>query len=345
MTATTDETGLAERLGAALREVTGVAVTIDALAPLGGGACQDNYRVSLTLAAGPDAGSHPLVFRSDAARSLMGSIARRDEFAVISAARAAGVRTPRARWLLEGVVAPGRSAYLLDWVEGEAIGRRVVKGPALAAARAGLVEELAGELAKIHGITPHGAPSLAGIAMVSGPDEDPCESALRFLWTMLDRLPEPHPAIAFAAAWMAQHRPAPVAPTLVHGDFRTGNFMVAPDDLRAVLDWEFAHWGDPMEDVAWLCVRDWRFGELSLAAGGFATREAFVRAYERARGVTVDPARVRWWEIMGNARWAAGSVLQGERYLSGDESDLELLAIARRAAEMEWEALRLIRGG
>jgi aminoglycoside phosphotransferase (APT) family kinase protein len=92
-------------------------------------------------------------------------------------------------------------------------------------------------------------------------------------------------------------------------------------------------------------VRDWRFGELALAAGGIATRERFYNEYERASGLPLDRARVRWWEVMGNARWAAGSVQQGERYLSGDESDLELLAIARRAAEMEWEALRVIKHG
>jgi aminoglycoside phosphotransferase (APT) family kinase protein len=160
---------------------------------------------------------------------------------------------------------------------------------------------------------------------------------------MLATLPEPQPAVEFVCAWLAEHKPSRVAPRLVHGDFRVGNFMVGPEGLRAVLDWEFSHWGDPAEDVAWLCVRDWRFGELALAAGGIATREELYAQYERATGATLDRERVRWWEIMGNARWAAGSVQQGERYLSGDESDIELLAIARRAAEMQWEALRLLR--
>ncbi|MFO0563333.1 MAG: phosphotransferase family protein [Polyangiales bacterium] len=331
-----DLSALRERLSPALNTAFETPVAIEELSPLSGGACQDNYRLKLS-------GAGTFALRSDAARSLAGSIGRREEYAVISAAHRAGVKTPRARFLTESLVADGRWGYLLDWVEGEAIGRRVVKAPQLAAARQALPAQLADELAKIHSITPESAPDVAALSMVTRPEDDPCEGALTFLRSMLATLPEPQPAVEFVCAWLAKHRPSRVEPRLVHGDFRVGNFMVGPDGLRAVLDWEFSHWGDPAEDVAWLCVRDWRFGELSLEAGGIATREAFYREYERATGATLDRERVRWWEIMGNARWAAGSVQQGERYLSGDESDIELLAIARRAAEMQWEALRLLR--
>jgi aminoglycoside phosphotransferase (APT) family kinase protein len=331
---------LSERLRVALASATGTTVTVRELTPLTGGACQDNYRVRLSIG---ESSEQQLVLRSDAARSLAGSIDRRGEFAVLERARAAGVKTPAARWLTKGLVAPGRWAFLLDWVEGEALGRRVVKAPHLAAARERLPAQLAEELAKIHSITPSPDEPLRGVSMVTGPDDDPCAAALRFLRSMIDSLPEPHPALELTFRWLADHAPSRAAPCLVHGDFRVGNFMVTPDGLSAVLDWEFAHWGDPEEDIAWLCVRDWRFGELSKAAGGLARREAFYQRYESASGRAIDEQRARWWEVMGNARWAAGSVQQGERYLSGEEHDVELIAIARRAAEMEWEALRLLR--
>ena len=130
-----------------------------------------------------------------------------------------------------------------------------------------------------------------------------------------------------------------------HGDFRTGNFLVDEHGLVAVLDWEFAHWGAREEDLGWLCVRDWRFGAIDRAAGGLTTRREFVRAYEAAGGQAVEPAVLHWWEVYGNARWAAGCVFQGERFTRGGERDIELLAIGKRPAEMEWEALRLIRRG
>jgi aminoglycoside phosphotransferase (APT) family kinase protein len=115
--------------------------------------------------------------------------------------------------------------------------------------------------------------------------------------------------------------------------------------LSALLDWEFAHWGSPYEDLAWISVRDWRFNRLDLPIGGFSKRAPFYDAYARASGRSVNLQTVLWWEICGNLRWAVGSVFQGERYLRGESRDLELIAIARRNVEMEFEALRLIQKG
>ena len=304
--------------------------------PLSGGACQENLAVAL-------ADGTRLVVRSDARSALPGSIGRPEEFAVIAAARDAGAPTPRARGLASDLVRPGAWAYVLDWVEGEAIGARVVRGDALAAARADLPEQLAGALAAIHRVTPQSHPDLR--LSTFGPTDDPVEVALAYQRRSLEDLPEPHPPLRLALRWLEAHRPAPRAVSLVHGDFRVGNFMVGPEGLRAVLDWEFAHWGNAHEDIGWLCVRDWRFGRVDQPAGGLCSRARFCRAYAAASGQEVDPAAVHFWEVLGNLRWAVGAVVQGLRYLRGAEADLELLAIARRSAEMEFEALRLIEQG
>jgi aminoglycoside phosphotransferase (APT) family kinase protein len=339
---TTEE--LARAVEALLSERTGAEVQVKALQPLFGGACQDNYKVELAFSGGEFAGDRRMVLRSDANQSLPDSLNRAQEFQVIQAAVAAGVRTPPARWLSEGLVRPGAGAYFLDWAEGEAIGRRVVKHPELAAARESLPEALAAELAKVHTVTRASARGLA-IDREGQAGKGPAASALAHARMMAGRMKEPHPAVELGLRWCADHVPASEEETLVHGDYRTGNFLVTPAGLSAVLDWEFAHFSDPMEDVGWICVRDWRFGQNQLPAGGLATRQRFYDAYAKASGRAVDPAKVHWWEVMGNLRWAVGSVMQGERYLSGEESDLELIAIARRAVEMEYEALRLIEKG
>jgi aminoglycoside phosphotransferase (APT) family kinase protein len=162
---------------------------------------------------------------------------------------------------------------------------------------------------------------------------------------MLSELPEPRPALHLVLRWLDDHRPTDRELVLVHGDFRTGNFMVTQSGLSGILDWEFAHWGSPADDLGWICVRDWRFGRLDHPVGGFAQRRELYHAYERASGRRLSRATLHWWEILGNARWAAAAVRQGERYLSGEVPDFELIAIGRRAAEMEWEALRLIDTG
>jgi aminoglycoside phosphotransferase (APT) family kinase protein len=323
---------------------TAAPVRVREVSPLGGGACQDNYRVEAVFEGGPLAGDRRLVLRSDARRSLPGSIDRRVELAVITAAVQAGVKTPPARLLSRGLVREGAWAYFLDWAAGDAIGRKVLRDPRLEGARRGLVRELAAELARLHSVTPTSAPELAAL-LPPPPGDDPVEQALVTARLMMDGMREPSLALELAVDWLSRNRPPRQPLCLVHGDFRTGNFLVVPEGLSAVLDWEFAHWGAPEWDLAWLCMRNWRFGVTKKPAGGFASRAELYEAYEASTGRPVDAGRVRFWEVMGNVRWAAGCVAQGERYLSGDEDDLELIAIPRHAAEMELEALRLIEKG
>lgn len=321
-----------ERVASAISKHGG---TLKSLQPLYGGACQENYKVELTL----DGQSQLFALRSDPRTSLPGSLRRTDEYKVVRAAVAAGMRTPAARWLENDLLRPGADAYFLDWAPGEAIGRRVVRNAELESARARLPKQLAQSLAYLHRITP----ATHGDLGLPVPKSSPAETALEQLLGILDALPTPHPAVEWAAAWLKEHLPEHENVYLVHGDFRTGNFLVTPEGLSGVLDFEFAHWGSRYEDLAWISVRDWRFGRTELPIGGFAKREDFYKPYAEAFGREVDLERVLFWEILGNLRWAAGSAAQGERYLTGAEADLELIAIARRAVEMEYEALRLIR--
>jgi aminoglycoside phosphotransferase (APT) family kinase protein len=333
---------LQRRIEAHLRQQTAGQVAIRSLSRLPGGACQDNFRVDVWLEAGEIPGERRLVLRSDARQSLPASIGRFEEYAVVRAAAAAGVPTPNARWLRRDLVRDGAYAYFMDWVDGEAIGRRVVRNPELAEARRKLPAQLAAALSSIHSIRPDAAPDLVFRNLS---DLSPTQAAAVGLRKQLNEMKEPHLALELAVDWLEQHQFASEQRTLVHGDFRTGNFMVGPTGLAAVLDWEFSHWGDPMEDLGWLSVRDWRFGQLDKPIGGFAERDEFYDAYQAASGCSVNRKHVHYWEVAGNVRWAAGSVYQGERYLSGEETDIELVAIARRAVEMEFEALRLIEKG
>lgn len=319
-----------EAVARALAESIDGAVEGVQIAPLHGGACQELFKIDAQV----DGAPKRFVLRSDAKRSLPGSLDRRAEHDIITRARCAGVRTPVAFGLAQGLVREGAYSYFLEWVDGETIGAKVLRDPALAAARSSLPRALAEELARIH--------SVRASSSEAADTADAAAVAIAAQRDALDRTPAPRPALERVLSWLDAHRPAPGEHTLVHGDFRTGNFAVAPSGLTAIFDWEFAHWGCPLEDLAWLCLRDWRFGQLKLAAGGLCAREEFYALYEAASGRRVDPHLVRWWEIMSNVRWAVGAYVQGLRYLQGDQSDLELIAIGRRAQEMEFEALRLI---
>jgi aminoglycoside phosphotransferase (APT) family kinase protein len=127
-----------------------------------------------------------------------------------------------------------------------------------------------------------------------------------------------------------------------HGDFRVGNFVVSERGLEYVLDWEFAHVGDPVEDVAWPLVRSWRFGAVDLRLGGVAQVEPYLARYNALTGRDVSLEELRYWELVGNVKWAIGSVMQSRRHLSGQQRSVELAVLGRLAAEVEYELLDLL---
>ena len=314
-------------------EVTGIK-------PLVGGACQDNVRVDLLIDGEPSR----LVVRSDAASGIPGTIDRAREYNVMQAAAAAGVQTPGVHWLTEGLLRPGAWAYFMDWSDGVAIGRQVLKTPELAGARAGLAAELAGQAARIHAITPESSIGKSITALDAPEDSDAIAHGIRLTREMINQLDAPTPATELIFRWMVENPPPTRDVVLSHGDFRIGNFMVTPNGLANVLDWEFARWSSPYDDLAWVSVRDWRFNRIHKPIGGFSGRAPFYAAYEEASGRAVNLQDVHWWEINGNLRWGLGCAFQAQRYAAG-QKDLELIAIGRRAAEMEYEALRLIETG
>lgn len=319
----------------------GAAARVSGLKPLAGGASQEAWALDAEIADGPYAGRHELVLRRDMGGALgSGVIARDQEFAVLQIMRAAGVPVPRPYWFAPDLSGNGRAAFLMERLAGETIGRRIVREPSLAAARAVLPRQLGEALAAIHRVDP-GARGLAFLH-APAPGQSAEEAAIARLEADLDAVDEPHPALELGLRWLRAHLPPPADQVLVHGDFRIGNFMIGPDGLRAVLDWENAHLSDPHADLAWCCVRAWRFGMDDRPFGGIAPRDPFYAAYERASGRQIDPGRAAYWEIAGNIQWALGALGQARRHLSGQAPSVELASLGRIAAEMELELLALI---
>lgn len=250
------------------------------------------------------------------------------EFRVLEVAHAAGVRVPRPHAYLGEL--GGREAFAVERVEGETIGRRIVQRPELAEARRALPLQLADELAKVHAIPREKLPFLR--------ERDVLEQFER----ELDSVGEPHPAIELGLHWLREHRPEPLEAVVCHGDFRLGNVVVSERGLEYLLDWEFAHAGDPREDVAWPVVRAWRFGVDELRLGGVGEVEPYLERYAELTGREIAVADLHWWEVLGNVKWATGALTQSRRHLNGEERSVELAVLGRLAAEMEYELLDLL---
>ncbi|MFI7640093.1 phosphotransferase family protein [Nonomuraea sp. NPDC049400] len=215
-------------------------------------------------------------------------------------------------------------------VPGESIPRKILRDDAYAAARPRLAAQCGQALAAIHRMPPSCLPQ-----------EAVAEDPLRRWRDVLDLLGEPHPVFELALRRLAADRPPGTRRTVVHGDFRNGNLIVGPEGIRAVLDWELAHLGDPLEDLGWLCVKAWRFGS-PLPVGGFGGYDELISSYERAGGHPVDRDALRWWETFGVLKWGVICVMQTMRHLRGGARSVELAAIGRRVCENEWDLLRML---
>jgi aminoglycoside phosphotransferase (APT) family kinase protein len=303
---------------------------VRSLRRLAGGASQEVWLVGV----GTDGdGERDVVLRRDMDGALS-TLARTrvEEYALMQAAHKACVPVPRVFY--GPLRLEGRNAFFMDYVPGETIGRRLVRDAAYAQARAVLPGQAMRALVDLHAIDPAqfpflGAPQTA-LDLVAALERD------------LDACGEGHPAFELGLRWLRVHAPPLERTALVHGDFRMGNFVVGPEGLRSVLDWELAHAGDPDEDLGWFCVRAWRFGGDQFAAGGITTREQFLELHRGAGGHDVTLERMRYWEIFGNLKWGIVTLSQAARHLRGDTVSVELATLGRVAAEMEWETLHLL---
>ncbi|MQY31854.1 phosphotransferase family protein [Nocardia aurantia] len=312
-----DRAVLAERLARRLTGLFGERVEVVELHRLTGGASRETW--SFTARTGSAA--HRLVLRRDPPGTD-----RADGMAMearsIAAAERNGVPVPPLVDYSTDAAAVGAPYLLTRHVDGETLARRLLRDPEYAQARRKLAAELGRAAARVHAIPVTDVPGLER--------RDPLEH-LRQLY---DELGEPLPSIEIALHWLTKHRPADVPDTVVHGDFRNGNMIVAADGLKAVLDWEEVHLGDPREDLGWLCVKSWRFGTAP-AAGGFGSLDQLLDGYAEVAGHRPDPGAVRWWQVYGTARWAVGCRQMAERHLSGAVPSVELAAIGRRVCEQE----------
>jgi aminoglycoside phosphotransferase (APT) family kinase protein len=296
---------LAARLGGEVRDLTRML----------GGASRETWAFTLD--------GRPLVLRCDPAGAPRAGAMRR-EAELLRAAAKAGMPVPE-------VIDADDSSIVMQRLDGETIARRILRDDQFAGARNALVEQCAKAVARLH----------AGVAVEEIADLDEDNDPIATLRAMLDRFGEPHPALELGMVRLEATRREVDRRTVVHGDFRLGNWMVDTSGLVGVLDWELAHIGDPVEDLGWMCVQSWRFGG-SRPVAGVGSREELLAAYAAAGGGDVSLEDLLWWELFGTVRWGVICVQQAATHLSGAVRSVELAAIGRRVCEVERDVLELL---
>lgn len=294
--------------------------TIADLRPLGGGASRQTWSFT--------ANGRPLILRADPLGRPGAPGSLRLEAQVIGVCAERGLAVPNVLAVDDGP-ALGRAAMVMERVDGESIARRIQRDERFVVARRRLVGQMGAFLAGLHAIPVEQVAALRS--------SDPVGDLRRGY----EHLGIASAVFERALDWLAARRPDAVPEVIVHGDFRLGNLIVADDGLRAVIDWELVHRGDPLEDLAWLCLKAWRFGGAGEAAG-LGSIDELAAAYEAGGGTPVDRRRLRWWLVNKTLGWGLGCLIQGQAHRSGAHRSIDLAAVGRRAAEQEWDVVELI---
>jgi len=324
---------------------------------LPGGAIQDNFLLDVDIAGGAWHGEHALVLRIDAPTGVAASLTRAQEFAVLRIAHAAGVIAPEPLLLCRDTQVLGRAFFIMQRLPGIAQGHRLTREPALVPDGDALAYALGANLARIHAIRPpwseavrrtsqtatgNGAAGAGDLDAIAPPPANPALAAIAEYRSWLDRLDDAYPALEWGLRWCERHAPTAFDITLIHRDYRTGNYLVDEGRLAGVLDWEFAGWGDPREDIGWVTARCWRFSGAEREAGGIAPIEPFLTGYEAVAGRRISRADLDYWQVMAHLRWAIIALQQAQRHTGGGERSLELALTGRIVHELEYEVLQLI---
>jgi aminoglycoside phosphotransferase (APT) family kinase protein len=312
---------LLARLDPQVRDVTN-------LTRLSAGATNETW----SLDAVRDAGLEPLILRRSAVGRGAGVLTLQAEAQVLSAVHGSGVPVPEVRYVLASDDALGEG-FLMQRIAGATLPGKILRDPALASVRPRLAGQLGRIAAAIHAV------ELARLPQLPLLD---AQRQLQHLYSQYQGQETPRPVFELAFRWLREHLPPAVPAVLVHGDYRHGNLIIGGQGVHAVLDWELAHLGDPVEDLAWLCIPPWRFGELDKPVGGFGLWHELLDAYEDASGLSIDPARLEWWAVLGSLRWGVMCADMPQWLRSGRDASVERAMISRWASESELYLLRLL---
>lgn len=263
------------------------------------------------------------VLRKDPPASLVESD-REVEYAFYSAFAGTAVPVPGMRWLEGDESHLGGAFFIMDRILGCDSNPNRIREPDYDESRAMLSRQMYEILAGIHTASWEQTP-IATLTDVPAPDQ--CWKRELDYWEGMIDANELHaqPVIRAAIRWCRANPPPPAQRVgVVHGDYRVGNFLYTKDGIKGIVDWEMAHLGDPLEDLAWSFMELWEFG-VTGKKGGIIPQEEAIHLYEQASGLKVDREALHWWDVFSSVK-AQGIWLTGARSFDERRSQEPILA-------------------
>ncbi|MCU1455178.1 MAG: hypothetical protein JWN46_3324 [Acidimicrobiales bacterium] len=289
-------------LAGVMTAALGQPVTVDGLTRLKGGYSREMWTFDARTAAGDVL---ELVLCADGPAGVVErgaqSLDRVEEHALLQALHGHGLPVPAVFATGDGTHDLRRPFLVMERVSGTAAIGPLMREQHYVERRHAFATQKAEILAAIHA-----APVLDTLParLRPAPDALAADEVRRWAAAYDETPAAATPTVRSAIAWLEANIPAaPAELVLVHGDYRTGNLMYGPEGIRTVLDWEMAHLGDPVEDVAWAQLVSWRAG--TGLVGVLVDQPTWVALYEKAAGRTVDPAVLRFWEVVAAVKMAS----------------------------------------
>ena len=317
-------------------------VSVSGLHRIPGGASRETWSFYAAWEENGEACEGGLILRRDPEASLL-ETDREREFRIYRALRRTSVPVPQALWSEADPAWLDRPFFIMERIDGCWTSPQVLTDPRMERIRPEVAARKMAILGEIHSVDWR----YLGLDFLGVPRSE-AECAPRELahWRGVVRQEalEPQPVLELALSWLADHLPPPAQRiVLVHGDYRTGNFLFdRRGAIRGVLDWEMAHLGDPLEDLAWLCQWSWRFRHNDLVGGLLPRAEAYAH-FEEASGVRVDETAVHWWEVLANVKLAAIYLTGARSFVEGRTSEILMAIVGRMLPPLEAELLSLLR--
>jgi aminoglycoside phosphotransferase (APT) family kinase protein len=316
------------------REIPGFEALVDCR-QLTAGASQETYRITYRDAEGETKLALRRAQPTSDSESSVGGISLAAEARLFKLAKRYDIPSPTVIYELTANDGLG-AGFIMNWLEGETLGHRINRQPELEDIRPQLARRCGEILGRIHAIDWR-AEKLDQFLAVTD-----TRTLVQESWDSYQQLNVPIPMIDYTARWLLENLPNQQRTTLVHSDFRNGNLMINAQGVEAVLDWELAHIGDPIQDLGWLCVNSWRFGNRDLVVGGFGHLDDLLAGYRDATGIDVSEQEVLFWQVFGSFWWSVATLNMAHTWRTGETPSLERPVIGRRSSEAQMDCVNLL---
>lgn len=279
---------VAEGAAGFLKEKWHQGVDVEQIEKIFGGASRETFRLKLRVG-GVERG---VILRRDPPSSLIDT-ERKLEYGAYKAVYGTGIPVPEPLFLEDDPKWLGQPFSVMAEIAGAATDVSGLDD----AGRQRIGEEKWRYLGQLAALDPL---SLGFDAFTEVPALEACASRELDYWAGVIEQDEIHPQpIAHAAIrWLRRNMPPPAQKlSIVHGDYRTGNFLFTPDEgIKGILDWEMCHLGDPLEDLAWSLDPLWNW-EVPALAGRLLPHAQAIAIWQAASGLECDLDVFRWWRI------------------------------------------------